>query len=101
MQQAELEVARQRDANLTALAAIGPRKRKQLDLSTYSPASSSHHSIVDTQIFEDNQAQVSVIRNPSPCWKQTFDYLSHAHKLTLRRRIYLYYNAIFYLLFVK
>lgn len=33
MQQAELEVARQRDANLTALAAIGPRKRKQLDIS--------------------------------------------------------------------
>lgn len=31
MQQQELAEIRQRDANLTALAAIGPRKRKKLD----------------------------------------------------------------------
>ena len=32
LQQAEMEEMRQREANLTALAAIGPRKQKRLDL---------------------------------------------------------------------
>ena len=36
MQQQELAEIRQREANLTALAAIGPRKRKKMD----SPGSS-------------------------------------------------------------
>ena len=31
MQQQELEVARQREANETALAAIGPRKKRKLE----------------------------------------------------------------------
>ena len=31
LQQAEMEELRQREANLTALAAIGPRKKKKLD----------------------------------------------------------------------
>lgn len=31
MQQQELAQMRQRDANLTALAAIGPRKKRKLD----------------------------------------------------------------------
>lgn len=31
MQQQELAQMRQRDANLTALAAIGPRKKRRLD----------------------------------------------------------------------
>lgn len=31
MQQAELEQERQREANLTALAAIGPRKKRKVD----------------------------------------------------------------------
>ena len=31
MQQQELEEVRQREANLTALAAIGPRKKRRLD----------------------------------------------------------------------
>ena len=34
MQQQELEAVRQREANLTALAAIGPRKKRRLDDST-------------------------------------------------------------------
>lgn len=37
MQQQELAQMRQRDANLTALAAIGPRKKRKLD----SPGSSA------------------------------------------------------------
>ena len=32
LQQAEAEEVRQREANLTALAAIGPRKKRKLDL---------------------------------------------------------------------
>ena len=31
MHQAELEEVRQREANLTALAAIGPRKKRKID----------------------------------------------------------------------
>lgn len=33
LQQAEAEELRQREANLTALAAIGPRKKRKLDFS--------------------------------------------------------------------
>lgn len=36
MQQAEQEEVRQREANLTALAAIGPRKKRKLDDSSVS-----------------------------------------------------------------
>ena len=32
LQQAEAEEVRQREANLTALAAIGPRKKRKLDI---------------------------------------------------------------------
>lgn len=43
MQRAEMEELRQREANLTALRAIGPRKRPKLDtgVSTSSPGSNS------------------------------------------------------------
>ena len=36
LQQAEMEEMRQREANLTALAAIGPRKKKKLEDSAVS-----------------------------------------------------------------
>lgn len=43
MQRAEMEELRQREANLTALQAIGPRKKPKLDVggSTSSPGSNS------------------------------------------------------------
>lgn len=44
MQQQELAQMRQRDANLTALAAIGPRKKRKLD----SPGGSSAGTEVGT-----------------------------------------------------
>ncbi|KAK0082687.1 hypothetical protein PV326_007076 [Microctonus aethiopoides] len=44
MQRAEMEELRQREANLTALQAIGPRKKPKLDTSsaTNSPGSSAN-----------------------------------------------------------
>ena len=53
MQQAEYEVARQRDANLTALAAIGPRKRKQFDIT--GAGSSTAGSAADASTSSANQ----------------------------------------------
>lgn len=41
MQRAEMEELRQRDANLTALQAIGPRKKPKLDTDTTSTAAVS------------------------------------------------------------
>lgn len=41
MQRAEMEELRQRDANLTALQAIGPRKKPRLDGDTSSTSSVS------------------------------------------------------------
>ena len=38
MQAMEVEVMRQKEANLTALAAIGPRKKRKLDDPAGSPA---------------------------------------------------------------
>lgn len=45
MQQQELAQMRQRDANLTALAAIGPRKKRKMD----SPGGAASGSEVRTQ----------------------------------------------------
>ncbi|KAH3769117.1 hypothetical protein DPMN_170365 [Dreissena polymorpha] len=39
LQQAEMEEVRQREANLTALAAIGPRKKRKLDESANASSS--------------------------------------------------------------
>lgn len=41
MQRAEMEELRQRDANLTALQAIGPRKKPKLESDTTTPTAVS------------------------------------------------------------
>lgn len=46
MQQQELAQIRQRDANLTALAAIGPRKKRKLD----SPALGTDAEVQDLSL---------------------------------------------------
>lgn len=50
MQQQELAQIRQRDANLTALAAIGPRKKRKLDSSALG-ADAEVRKIVSTMLF--------------------------------------------------
>ena len=57
MQQAELEVARQRDANLAALAAIGPRKRKNDEAAVSGPISSTSGGL---SLASASQPQVPV-----------------------------------------
>lgn len=47
MQQQELAQIRQRDANLTALAAIGPRKKRKLD----SPALGTDAEVTKIALF--------------------------------------------------
>lgn len=47
MQQQELAQMRQRDANLTALAAIGPRKKRKVD----SPGATLSETEVRTAFF--------------------------------------------------
>lgn len=48
MQQQELAQMRQRDANLTALAAIGPRKKRKVD----SPGATPSGTEVRTKLFQ-------------------------------------------------
>lgn len=48
MQRAEMEELRQRDANLTALQAIGPRKKPKLDSDTTGTTAVSAQTIHTT-----------------------------------------------------
>lgn len=45
MQRAEMEELRQRDANLTALQAIGPRKKPKLEEGTATPVAVSNSNV--------------------------------------------------------
>lgn len=65
MQRAEMEELRQRDANLTALQAIGPRKKPRLesDVAGTTTVSASNHS-------------KNILRTAS-CIEQLFSFCSH------------------------
>ncbi|XP_059140891.1 transcription initiation factor TFIID subunit 4-like isoform X3 [Physella acuta] len=58
LQQAEAEELRQREANLTALAAIGPRKKRRLDFADATKSGSS----TNNNSFNSNSSLASVIR---------------------------------------
>ncbi|TKC45013.1 hypothetical protein EI555_003525, partial [Monodon monoceros] len=61
MQQQELAQMRQRDANLTALAAIGPRKKRKVD----SPAPGSGVEAMDDVVTVEPSAQPADHRQPA------------------------------------
>lgn len=62
MQQQELAQMRQRDANLTALAAIGPRKKRKLD----SPGGAAAGTEVGAATQPPRQAGFIQIRGREP-----------------------------------
>lgn len=51
MQQQELAQMRQRDANLTALAAIGPRKKRKVDSPGATPSGTEVRTILSMFFF--------------------------------------------------
>ena len=78
MQQQEQAQIRQRDANLTALAAIGPRKKRKMD----SPGSSNAGAEVRDTL---SHTQTSVTHTLSHTLTQSHT-LSHTQKSTKRHK---------------
>lgn len=65
MQQQELAQMRQRDANLTALAAIGPRKKRKVD----SPGATPSGTEVRTKW---KRKVLTIRRQNAVLWKEEF-----------------------------
>lgn len=88
MQRAELEEARQREANETALQAIGFRKKPRLDLNASTSSSSSFNTSTTYPFaspfsFSSNKTPVSVFQNFRFCSFRFYSFRFYSFQLSI------------------